>query len=101
MIGYLMLIIALLLGLLNPTIILGIFTVSIAFGVVISLSSLFMTEREILMMSKRETLILIMYAIIENFGYRQMISLHRVFSSFSALKESGKWGSQKRKGFKT
>jgi len=101
MIGYLMLIIALLLGLLNPTIILGIFTVSIAFGVVISLSSLFMTEREILMRSKRETLILIMYAIIENFGYRQMISLHRVFSSFSALKESGKWGSQKRKGFKT
>ena len=52
------------------------------------------------MMSHKDTFILIIYAIIENFGYRQMISLHRVLSSFSALKESGQWGAQKRKGFK-
>lgn len=99
--GYLMLFIALTLGLLNPAIVLGIFTVSIAFGVVISLSSLFMTEREILMMNRKETFILILYAIFENFGYRQIVSLHRVISSLNALKESGKWGTQKRKGFKT
>jgi len=99
--GYLILFIALVLGLLNPAIVLGIFTVSIAFGVVISLSSLFMTEREILMMNRKETFILILYAILENFGYRQIVSLHRVISSLNALKESGKWGTQKRKGFKT
>ncbi len=99
--GYIMLIIALILGLLNPLIILGIFTASIAFGVMISLSALFMTEREILMLNKKETFLLILFAILENFGYRQMISLHRIVSTFKALKESGKWGSQKRKGFKT
>jgi cellulose synthase/poly-beta-1,6-N-acetylglucosamine synthase-like glycosyltransferase len=101
LIGYIMLILALILGLLNPTIVLAIFTASIGFGVVVSLSSLFMTERDILMMNMKETLILLLYAILENFGYRQMISIHRVFSSFSALKESGQWGSQNRKGFKT
>lgn len=100
-IGYIMLILALALGLLSPTIVLAIFTASIGFGVVISLSSLFMTERDILMMNTKDTLILLLFAILENFGYRQLISVHRVFSSFSALKESGQWGSQNRKGFKT
>ena len=97
--GLVMLLVATLLGLLNLEILLAMFTVSIAFGVVISLSSLFMSEQDILMMSKRDTATLILYAIVENFGYRQLISIHRVKSSFSALKESGQWGSQVRKGF--
>ena len=98
--GLVMLVIATALGLLNLEILLAMFTVSIAFGVVISLSSLFMSEQEILMMSKNDTFILILYAILENFGYRQLVSLHRVQSTFSALKESGQWGLQKRTGFK-
>jgi len=97
--GYLMLLIALILGLLNPVIILAIFISSIMFGVIISLSSLYMSEREMIMMNHKETLILILFAIFENFGYRQLISMHRVSSSFKALKESGAWGVQKRKGF--
>jgi hypothetical protein len=52
-----MLIIALILGLLNPVIILGIFGASILFGVVISLSSIFMSEKELVMMNKKETMI--------------------------------------------
>ena len=99
--GYIVLLTAIILGLLNPVILLGIFGASILFGVVISLSSLYMSEKELVMMSKRETFILIIYAILENFGYRQMISMHRVLSTFSALKESGSWGTQKRKGFKS
>lgn len=98
--GYLMLMIALVLGLLNPAIIMGIFAASILFGAVISLSSIFMSEKELLMMNKKETMIMLLFAIIENFGYRQLISMHRVFSTFSALRESGTWGTQKRKGFK-
>ncbi len=99
--GYIVLITAIILGLLNPVILLGIFGASILFGVVISLSSLYMSEKELVMMNKRETFILIFYAILENFGYRQLISMHRVLSTFSALKESGSWGTQKRKGFKS
>jgi peptidoglycan-N-acetylglucosamine deacetylase len=98
--GYIMLTIGIILGLLNPAIILGIFVSSILFGVIISLSSIFMSEKELKMMGKRETIVMLLYAIIENFGYRQLISMHRVYSSFSALRESGTWGTQKRKGFK-
>jgi hypothetical protein len=60
-----------------------------------------MTEREVLMMNRKETFILILYAILENFGYRQLLSVQRVFSTFSSLKESGSWGTQTRKGFKS
>ena len=99
--GYAMLMIASILGLLSQTIILGILTASIIFGVVISLSSLYMSEREVTMMSKKDMVSLIFYAIFENFGYRQIISLHRIISTVGALKETGAWGAQKRKGFKT
>ncbi len=97
--GYLMLVFALIFGLVSPTIVLGIFTASIGFGVMISLASVFMIEREVLMLSRKETIMLILYAILENFGYRQMLSLQRTVSTFSALRESGQWGAQKRKGF--
>ena len=97
--GYIMLALAIVLGLLNSVILLGIFTASIAFGVVISLSSFYMSEKEMLMMSQKDMYKLLFYAIFENFGYRQIISIHRAISSIKALRESGQWGAQKRKGF--
>ena len=60
-----------------------------------------MSEKDLLMISKKDTVILILYAILENFGYRQMISMHKVLSSYNALKENGTWRAQKRKGFKS
>lgn len=99
--GYLMLVLAIVLGLVTPEIVLAIFTASIGFGIVVSLASLYMVEREMLVLSRKETLILVLYAFLENFGYRQLISLHRVKSTFSAVKESGTWGAQKRRGFKS
>ncbi len=99
--GYIMLALGLIFGWLTPTVILAIFTVSILFGVVISLSSLFMSEKEIKMMSTSELMVMLGYAIMENFGYRQLISVHRMFSTFSAIRETGQWGAQKRKGFNT
>ncbi len=99
--GYVMLLLAIVLGLVTPEIILAIFTASIGFGIVISLASLFMVERERLILSKKETFILVLFAFLENFGYRQLVSLHRVKSTFNALLDSGSWGAQKRKGFKT
>jgi hypothetical protein len=58
-----------------------------------------MSEKEMLMMSQKDMYKLLFYAIFENFGYRQMIGMHRAISSFKALRESGQWGTQKRKGF--
>lgn len=99
-IGYLALIIGLSLGILNGPLIVVLLAVTVGFGIVISLFSLFISERRNAFYSNKETLLLILIAVIENFGYRQLISIQRVFSTFSALRENGSWGSQNRQGFK-
>ncbi len=97
--GYLAIILGLALGILNTPIVILLFAVTIAFGLVISLFSLLVAERRSTLYSVKETLLLILYAIIENFGFRQIISFHRAVATFSALKESGSWGAQTRTGF--
>jgi cellulose synthase/poly-beta-1,6-N-acetylglucosamine synthase-like glycosyltransferase len=99
LIGYLALIAGLVLGLLNNALVIMLFVATIGYGIVISLFSLWIAERKQIFYSNQETAMLILVGIIENFGYRQMTSLHRVISTFSALREKGSWGSQKRQGF--
>ncbi|NCC55566.1 MAG: glycosyltransferase family 2 protein, partial [Erysipelotrichia bacterium] len=98
--GYLALVIGFMIGILNIEIFLLLFSVTIGLGMMISLFSLYIAEKDMKFYSMKETMVLIMIAILENFGYRQMISLHRVISTFSALRDSGSWGTQKRQGFK-
>jgi peptidoglycan-N-acetylglucosamine deacetylase len=99
MIGYLALLAGLFLGILNTGLVLLLIAVTIGYGMVISLFSLWIAERKNQFYSNKETMILIFTAIIENFGYRQLMSLHRVASTFSAIREKGAWGTQKRQGF--
>lgn len=99
-VGYISLISGFLLGLLNVEIFLLLLCVTIGLGMMISLFSLYIAEKDMTFYSWKETMLLIVIAIIENFGYRQIISLHRVISTFSALRDSGSWGTQKRQGFK-
>ncbi|PKK97495.1 MAG: hypothetical protein CVV58_00985 [Tenericutes bacterium HGW-Tenericutes-3] len=100
-IGYIALIIGLFMGILNMPIIITLFVATIGLGIVISLFSLMISEKRNYFYTNKETGILILIAILENFGYRQMMSLQRALSTFSALRENGSWGSQKRQGFKT
>ena len=97
-IGYLMLIVSFILGYLSGPIVLAIFGLSIIMGMIISLFSLYIQESQSIYMSKKDVFILILFAILENFGYRQMLSIHRIYSFFTAMFEKGKWGEQKRKG---
>ncbi|TNF08382.1 MAG: glycosyltransferase family 2 protein, partial [Bacillota bacterium] len=99
MIGYLALVVGLMLGILNLPIVLMLLAATIGYGMTISLFSLFVAEKQTTYYSTKETLLLALIAIVENFGYRQMMSLHRIISTFSALKESGSWGTQNRLGF--
>ena len=99
LLGYIALILGLVLGLLNTSLVILLFVVTIGYGIVISLFSLFIAEKRKVFYSNGETALLILIGIIENFGYRQMMSLHRIVSTFSALREKGSWGSQKRQGF--
>lgn len=97
-IGYSALIISLIYGFLSTTIIIMIFGLSVILGVIVSLLSLLIQESRTDYMTKKEMFYLMCFSFIENFGYRQLLSLHRILSFFSAFFESGKWGDQKRKG---
>lgn len=97
--GYAALIGSLLLGLLNVNLVLLLFYATIGYGILISLISLWISERQSDFYRYKDIFILIVIAIFENFGYRQLMSLHRVRATFAALKENGSWGSQSRTGF--
>jgi len=98
--GYIMLVLALIFGLLNTTILLAIFTGTVMFGIIVSLISLYINEQESQYLGIKDTILLIVYAVLENLGYRQFISLYRVKGFFASLRETGAWGSMERTGFK-
>lgn len=98
-VGYAALFVGLVMGILNTALIIVLLVVTIGFGIVISLFSLFIAEKRNIFYSDKETGILILISILENIGYRQLISLQSVFSTFSALRDTGSWGNQTRQGF--
>jgi len=70
------------------------------FGVVLSMTALFIQEKYSRPLSLKDTLILILYAIIENFGWRQFMNVYRTIGFLSSIKGSSAWGSMTRTGFK-
>lgn len=99
MMGYIALVVSLFMGLLNAELVILLFYGSIGYGIIISLFSLWISERQSGFYRIRDAFILIILAIAENFGYRQIMSLHRVKATFAALRENGSWGSLSRTGF--
>ncbi len=95
----LLLLIGIATGYLTPGLLLLYFTASILFGITISAFSLVFIEFRIVYFNFFETFTLLFYSIIENFGYRQIVAIKRVFSYFKLLTGEGGWGAIKRKGF--
>lgn len=98
--GLLFVFIGALMGLINLPIALALFTSTILMGIMVSLSSLFISEFDRALYTNKDMLRLIWMAIIENFGVRQVISLWRVSAYFSAMRKNRGWGAQVRTGFK-
>lgn len=99
MLGYVALFVSLFIGILNFELVALLFYASIGYGILISLFSLWISERQSGFYRIWDAIILIILAIAENFGYRQIMSLHRVRATFAALRENGSWGSLSRTGF--
>jgi len=97
--GYLMVIAAILLGIINQQIALLLFISSILLGTLISIASLVIAEKDVVHFRMREICLLIFYAFIENFGPRQIISLWRVGGYFKMFGKNSGWGKPIRKGF--
>ncbi|MFC1481757.1 HEAT repeat domain-containing protein [Candidatus Neomarinimicrobiota bacterium] len=97
--GYVMVILAAILGLLNAKLALFLFVTAILMGVVVSVFSLLMAGEIVYKFRKREILMMIFYAIIENFGFRQISSFWRFTGFINSMKRPKGWGKMVRKGF--
>ncbi len=97
--GYIMVFLAMILGIFNQEIALLLFISSILMGIIISIFSLVIAEKKSNNFSNKEILLLLAYAIIENFGPRQLISCYRIIGYINALRKPIGWGKMNRKGF--
>ncbi len=97
--GYLMVFIAAIFGLISAKLALMLFVSTILLGILISMSSILIAERQASYFSYKDTLKLLALAFLENFGPRQLFSMWRVLGFFSAMKKPKGWGTMERKGF--
>ena len=97
--GYLMLLPALLFGLLNSSTAIWLFIASVMLGVFVSISALIIAEQEIMRFRLRDVLKLFSYAIVENFGFRQLMSGWRIVGYINLLRGRQGWGKMQRRGF--
>lgn len=97
--GYVMIIVAFFLGLLSAKMAIMLFLSTVLMGTLISVLALLIAERDLSYFSYRDIFTLILYAVAENFGPRQLFSFWRIGGYFNMLKKPQGWGKLERKGF--
>jgi cellulose synthase/poly-beta-1,6-N-acetylglucosamine synthase-like glycosyltransferase len=100
MVGYLLTGAGLLLRLVTPQIAMLFFVVSILFGVLLSMSAVVLEEFTMRRYPSVADLgRLLAAAVLENFGYRQLLAVWRVQGVWDALRGKRGWGAMERRGF--
>lgn len=100
LLGYLAFSTGLLLGVLTLKFALLFLLVSVGLGIFLSIAALFMEELRFRRYSRWTDLgKLSVYAVLENFGYRQMNTVWRVMAIGSYLRKNTEWGEMERTGF--
>lgn len=101
--GYLLMIILVLLGWLDVKFFIAITSLIFSYGVLISVLSLVLEQDEIERFSRvRDLWMVLLIAIAENFGFRQICSIWRIrglIQHFRGMKPT--WGTMERRGFST
>ena len=98
--GYTLLPILAMTGLLSWSFFTSFIAVSIGFGVAVSLGSLVLEEGQLRRVERtRDLLLLVAVAVLENFGYRQLCTLWRIQGVYQYLSGAKGWGSMTRRGF--
>jgi hypothetical protein len=88
------------LGLLSIDYLFAFLSLTFAFGVVISAGALILEELELRRFPKIGDLLrLVVAAVLENFGYRQLNNIWRVRGTLQFLRGKRSWGHLSRKGF--
>lgn len=100
LLGYATFIVGLLLGVLNVPFALAFFAVAVGLGSLLSVAAVFMEEMRLRRYPRwTDFLKLVLYGVLENFGYRQLNTLWRVAAIVSYLRRNTDWGSMERRGF--
>ncbi|MGZ9098172.1 MAG: glycosyltransferase [Brevundimonas sp.] len=100
LLGYFLIPMFWLTGLLSVEYLLAFAAVTFTFGVVISLGSLALEESSLRRFPRARDLVqLTLVAILENFGYRQLNNFWRLRGVWQYLRRSQSWGAMTRKGF--
>lgn len=97
--GYLMVILSAFLGILNVEIAMILFIAMVLMGILVSVSSLLISEKNGQNFTRKELWILVFYAILENFGVRQFFSLWRFGGYINMFRKPVGWQKADRKGF--
>ena len=97
--GYIFFLLALAMGILDPGVILLVLTASLFFGIFISLGSLIIADRIKPFFPGRDTIRLLIMALAENFGFRQIMSFTRITGYLGLFRKNQGWGHMIRKGF--
>ena len=97
--GYAVVVVSALLGLFFPVTLLLLLVASIGLGVLISLSSLIIAQRSVVTFTGANLARLVVVAIVENFGYRQLTAVWRAWSYARYLVRDAGWAKLKRTGF--
>ncbi|MBZ4663616.1 MAG: glycosyl transferase family 2 [Caloramator sp.] len=99
-IGYVMIPLAYIFGLLNLKYFLLFFAASILYGILLSLGAILLEEYTFNKYPTLKQLIkLSLYGILENFGYRQLTTLYRIEGIIKFRKMKHSWGKIKRRSF--
>lgn len=99
--GYLYMTVGFLVGFVDPWVMAVFLMVAIGFGTLLSLMGLLLEELSMSVYTRpREIVVLFGAAILENFGYRQLVSVFRLMGILQWLVGSGKgeWGEMRRTG---
>ena len=95
--GYAMVGLAMFFGLMSNKLALLLFFSTILMGILISMSSILISERNTTYFNYRDSFRMLWMAFAENFGPRQVFSFWRVLGFFSAMKSTAGWGKMERK----
>jgi len=100
--GYVCMTLSMMLGLVNWPFAKLFFAAAVLFGILLSVGAVISEEMSFRRYPKlSHLLILILAAILENFGYRQLNAGWRCWALFKALWGKGNWGTMTRRGFAT
>ncbi len=99
--GYLVVTVSFLLGILNAQFFMLFLALAVLYGVLLSVSAILLEEISFRRYPAWEDLTrLVLFGVLENFGYRQLLSAFKVMALWDFLRRKRMWGKMDREGFR-